>query len=221
MPAGGARQDAAVILLHGLARTPRAMRPLEAPLRARGYQVHNLGYPSRSHDIETLTREHLAPAVREIASRAGSIHFVTHSMGGILVRCLLRDTPVPQVGRVVMLSPPNRGSEVVDRLATLALFRWINGPAGVQLGTGADSIPNRLGAAAFPLGVITGDRSINVLLSLLIPGANDGKVSVERARLEGMADFLVLPHTHPLIMRSPAVHRQVLHFLEHGNFSRR
>ena len=220
MTAGGATGNAAVILLHGLARTPRSMRPLEAPLRARGYQVHNLGYPSTRHDIETLAREHLAPALREIASGASSVHFVTHSMGGILVRCLLRDAPLPQLGRVVMLSPPNRGSEVVDRLAGLPLFRWINGPAGVQLGTGAGGMPHQLGAAAFPVGVITGNRSINLLLSLLIPGANDGKVSVERARLEGMADFLVMPHTHPLIMRSPAVHHQVLHFLEHGNFSR-
>jgi triacylglycerol lipase len=121
---------------------------------------------------------------------------------------------------VVMLAPPNQGSEVVDKLGWSFLFKWINGPAGNELGTGKNSTPNLLGPAGFPVGVIAGDRSVNWINSLLIPGPDDGKVSVARARLAGMSDFMVIHATHPFIMRNHEAIRQTIHFLREGKFQK-
>jgi hypothetical protein len=156
-----------------------------------------------------------------MAGGASKINFVTHSMGGILVRYYLENYEVPHLGRVVMLSPPNQGSEVVDKLKESPIFQWINGPAGQQLGTDADSIPKTLGPPNYELGIITGDRSINPILSLLIPGKDDGKVSVKNAKLAGMKDFLVVHKTHPLIMNDEEVLQQVTAFLKKGMFVRK
>jgi triacylglycerol lipase len=147
------------------------------------------------------------------------IHFVTHSMGGIVLRAYLALQTPPEMGRVVMLSPPNQGSELVDCLCRFGWFRLFFGPAGCQLGTGAEALPARLGPAVFPLGILTGNRPA-IGLSRFFPGPNDGKVSVERAQLPGMADFLVLPCGHSLIMRHRLVQEQVVCFLATGRFSR-
>jgi pimeloyl-ACP methyl ester carboxylesterase len=210
-----------VILLHGLARTDASMAKMAAALRAEGYHLVNVDYPSRKHTVERLAMDYVGRAIENCReSPRQKIHFVTHSMGGILVRYFLAHQRVAELGRVVMLSPPNRGSELVDTLGDVPGFQAINGPAGQQLGTDEASIPNRLGPVAYPVGIITGSRSINLILSLLIPGEDDGKVSIERARLEGMADFLVVPHTHPMIMNSDQVIHQTSYFLRHGTFER-
>ena len=140
-------------------------------------------------------------------------------MGGILLRAYLAETSLVELGRTVMLSPPNQGSELVDRLCPSAWFRLLFGPAGCQLGTGANDLPARLGPAAFPLGIITGNRPA-IGLSRFFPGPSDGKVAVARAQLPGMADFLVLPYGHALIMRHRPVQEQVACFLETGRFKR-
>lgn len=211
-----------VVLLHGLGRTLRSMEPLVAPLEAAGYRVINLGYPSRQKPPGELAAR-VGERVRECCSEAPKVHFVTHSLGGILLRLMFdeeRSPPIPlqRLGRAVMLSPPNQGSEVVDAVGTTAWFEALMGPTGQVLGTGEESLPNRLGPAPFPVGVITGDASIEPHLSHLIPGPDDGKVAVDRARLEGMEDFLVVPESHPFIMASDEVARQVVRFLEHGRF---
>ena len=209
-----------VVLLHGLARTARSMLPMKRALESAGYEVINIGYPSTRHPIEELSRRAITALVRSLEGRKPSrLHFVTHSMGGILLRQHLHRHPLPNLGRVVMLAPPNQGSEVVDRLGGLRLFHWINGPAGQQLGTDETSLPRRLGPVNFELGVIIGNRSFNPLLSRLIPGANDGKVSLDSARVEGMRDYLVLPATHTFIMRNPRAIHETIQFLRHGRFS--
>jgi triacylglycerol lipase len=206
-----------VILLHGLARSNRSMRKLAAALEQSGYCVVNASYPSTSNTIQALAAETLPNALAHCPKRA-NIHFVTHSMGGILLRQYLTQHTIPNLGRSVMLAPPNQGSEVVDKLKFLPIFRWLNGPAGMQLGTDANSLPQILGKANFELGVIAGNKSINPLLSLLLPALNDGKVSVAGTKIEGMADHIVLPVTHPLIMKHSNVINQVLYFLRHGKF---
>lgn len=207
-----------VVLLHGLARSADSMQPLVDALAAAGYRVVNLDYPSTSKTIEALVTEDLAPALAPHVGSTSKLHFVTHSMGGILVRQYLAQNRPDNLGRVVMLAPPNGGSELVDELGALSAFDWFNGPAGRELGTGVDSVPNRLGPADFPLGIIAGNRSFNPLYSKIIPGDDDGKVSVARAQLAGMADFLVLPHTHTWIMRATDVQQQVVAFLRDGHF---
>lgn len=208
-----------VILLHGLARSNRSMRKLGKYLSDHGYRVINVDYPSTKYPIEYLAENILGEVVASCDPSPGTkIDFVTHSMGGIIVRYFLKRHKIPNLGRVVMLSPPNQGSELVDHLKDSIVFKKRNGPAGQQLGTDADSLPLKLGPVDFELGVITGDRSFNPVSSMILPGPDDGIVSVARAKVKGMSDFLVMPNTHTFIMKSKRVIRQVLHFLEHGEF---
>ena len=208
-----------VILLHGLCRTPRSMTKMERALTGAGYQVQNVRYPSRTASISQLADEVIGKSVAECEQHgATKINFVTHSLGGILVRSYLARHSIPPLGRVVMLAPPNQGSEVVDKLGRTFLFKWINGPAGLELDTGTNSTPNKLGPANFPLGVIAGDRSINWINSLLIPGRDDGKVSIERTKLAGMSDHIVMHTAHPFIMCNREAIRQTIQFLRTGSF---
>ncbi|MED5237996.1 MAG: alpha/beta fold hydrolase [Pseudomonadota bacterium] len=207
-----------VILLHGLARTARAMKKMEKALGDAGYLVVNQGYPSTRHSIPELAAQTLPKALARCPEH-GPIHFVTHSMGGILLRQYLSQHPLSRMGRAVMLGPPNQGSEAVDRLREWRPFQWFNGPAGGQMGTGPDSLPVQLGPVNFPLGVIAGNRTINLLLSTLLPGPNDGKVTVERTRVAGMQDHCVLPVTHPFMMQDKRVIEQVKVFLATGAFA--
>lgn len=219
-PPDTSAQREGVLLLHGLARTWRSMQPLARFLNRQGYLVQNAGYPSRSATIEALASSTLPTAFARLTEQGvDTIHVVTHSMGGIVLRCFVRYAKPAQLGRVVMLSPPNQGSEVVDVLGRFAWFRWFFGPGGCQLGTGADGLPGRLGPVKFPLGVIIGNRPA-IGLTHFFPGPNDGKVSVARAQVAGMDDFLVVPCGHSMIMRKAAVQLQVLHFLRHGCFQR-
>jgi triacylglycerol lipase len=211
-----------VILLHGLCRTGRSMVKMQHALAAAGYTVLNLDYPSRKALIPKLADDAIGKAISQCRQNgATKIDFVTHSMGGILVRSYLARYAVPDLGRVVMIAPPNQGSEVVDKLGGFELFKWINGPAGNELGTDKDSLPNRLGPANFPVGIVAGDRSINWINSLLIPGPDDGKVSVTRAKLAGMRDFIVIHSAHPFIMRNSEAIRQTIAFLQNGEFANR
>ena len=208
-----------VILLHGLARTANSMTQIEQALAADDYVVVNEGYESRSGRIETLAMQAFNLSLQRCAPQQNTrIHFVTHSLGGILVRYYLSNHSLPNLGRVVMLAPPNQGSEVVDNWKRVPGFRLLNGPAGMQLGKGADSIPLALGAVDFELGVIAGSRSLNPILSLSLPNPDDGKVSVESTKVDGMADFILVPHTHTFMMNAESVIDQIRHFLKDGKF---
>ena len=208
-----------VVLLHGLARTAASMARLEEALTDAGFTVANIDYPSRKHPVEQLAPMAMEKGIAACRSRrAETVHVVTHSLGGILVRYYLAEHHLPKLGRVVMLGPPNKGSQVVDKLSALPGFGLWNGPAGFQLGTGQDSLPRQLGPARFVVGVIAGTRSLNPVFSRFLPGPDDGKVALESTKLEGMRDFLALPHTHTFMMRSAEVIRQTIFFLRNGRF---
>ena len=216
-PAFGAPQT--VILLHGLCRTSTSMVKMEHALTEVGYTVKNVDYPSRTAPIDKLADDAIGQVIADCQKDGvAKVDFVTHSMGGILVRSYLARHPLPSLGRVVMLAPPNQGSEVVDKIGRTFVFRWLNGPAGNELGTDANSVPNQLGPVNYPVGVIAGDRSINWINSLLIPGHDDGKVSVERTKLAGMSDWIVIHATHPFIMKDRQAIRQTIQFLRTGAF---
>jgi pimeloyl-ACP methyl ester carboxylesterase len=213
-----------VILLHGLGRTSRSLSKMADALQAAGFGPVNLDYPSRKKTIQNLAMETIGRGLSRCAGmQARTIHFVTHSMGGVLVRYYLSRNRPENLGRVVMLSPPNQGSEAADHLRESALYEWFNGPAGQQLVTGPEGLPAQLGPVDFALGIITGNQHsfFDAWLADVIPGTDDGKVSVERAKVEGMADFLMLPYSHPFIMNANEVIEQTLHFLRNGRFDAR
>jgi hypothetical protein len=205
------------------------MQRLASACEREGYRVLNLSYSSRGKTIETLANEWL-PAQLAAASllpatpTTSRIHFVTHSMGGIMVRLWLRDRGVPpNLGRVVMLAPPNAGSEVPDRLAAFPPFRWFTGVNGRRLGVGPDSLPRTLGAwpaGASDLGIIAGDYSLNPLFSSWLPGPNDGKVTIASTHLAGEKDHLVLPYSHTWLGWREATIEQVVAFIRRGQFDR-
>ncbi|NTS77775.1 alpha/beta hydrolase [Catenovulum sp. SM1970] len=213
--------QAQVVLLHGLARSANSLIPMELALKKAKYLVLNQSYPSTEHCIDSLTTEHVWPKIAARFDTAKPIHFITHSMGGIIVRNLAAKIPDLTIGRVVMLAPPNHGSEIVDKLGNWWLFQQLNGPAGSELSTDASSVPNQLnqlGQVDFETGVIAGDKSVNSLFAKLFKGKNDGKVSVKSTQVEGMTDFLCVDASHTFIMMRPAVIKQCLHFLQKGRF---
>jgi pimeloyl-ACP methyl ester carboxylesterase len=237
-----------VVLLHGLGLGSWAMKRFEHALRREGYRVVNISYGSRWTPLETLAGSWLPRTLHETgADSAPRLHFVTHSMGGIVLRLWLHqqtaDSPrvsVPatataaslagtalsmpstRLGRVVMLAPPNAGSEVAERLRRFPPFRWFTGVNGARLGTGSDSLPRSLGpwpAGAAPLGIIAGNHSFNPLFSAWLPGPDDGKVAVASTRLDGMSDFVVLHHSHTWLQWRRETVRQTLAFLRHARFA--
>lgn len=215
-----ANSDECVVLLHGMGRTQYSMGKIEERLQEQGYIVRNESYPSTSESISELANSAVADGVQYCAQhKANKLHFVSHSLGGILVRAYLQNNTIDQLGRIVMLAPPNQGSEVVDLLHDYSVYGMAMGPAGQALGTSADSLPNQLKPIAGEIGVIAGNFSSDPWFSPLIPGDDDGKVSVERTRLAEMQDFLVVDSGHTFIMRNDEVIDQILFFLSEGKFN--
>jgi pimeloyl-ACP methyl ester carboxylesterase len=209
--------SARVLLLHAIARSPASMTKLERAIAAAGFETLNVRYPSRKLPLEALAEEVRRTAGNFIERNDGPLHIVTHSMGGLVARTLIAQNRPASLGRVVMLGPPNQGSEVADLLVRTWLYRRIYGPAGLQLTTHNVMHPTQ---ADFTLGVIAADRTIDPLCWFLIPGPNDGKVSVARTKIDGMTDHTTVHATHTLMARNNEVLRQTIHFLRHGRFAK-
>ena len=222
--ATGLRAEASpgcVVLLHGMIRTPASMEIMAEALTASGYQVANVGYPSREFRIEELAPMAVEDGLRrcEEMGHEGEVHFVTHSLGGILVRFYFEDRPAEIVGRVVMLGPPNQGSHAADAMRDIPGFDWLNGPAGSQLGKGEESIPLSMGSPDFEFAVIAGNRTIDPITSAILKDPDDGKVSVSDTYLAGMSDFRLITVSHTYIMQHDYVIELVQRFLRNGTFA--
>jgi pimeloyl-ACP methyl ester carboxylesterase len=207
-----------VVLLHGLGRTKYSMQPLAYRLRRDGFDARMFGYASMTNGISELAEDLGRFVDRLTEDEQETVHFVGHSLGGLVIRRYLKDAPRLR-GRVVMLSPPNGGSELVDRMRRFSWFQMQFGPAALVLGTSEKDLPASLGPVEFPLGVIMGTRSINPIGSWIIPGPDDGAVSVDRSRVEGMSEFCLVPRTHTFIMWAADVAELTGHFLRYGHFS--
>lgn len=219
LPRSDAR-DECVVLLHGLARTSLSMELLGWSLEDHGYRIANIDYPSREHPIEELSTMAVGQGIEscQAGGDADAIHFVTHSLGGILVRYYFAHNELDKLGRVVMLGPPNQGSKAADELRDVPGFDWINGPAGYQLGKGEESIPLQLGPPDFEVGIIAGNQTIDPVTSAVLDDPDDGRVSVSDTRLEGMRDFRVVNASHAFIMQKTQVFLLVERFLRTGSF---
>ncbi len=211
-----------VVLLHGLGRSSSSMESLEARLLEARFTVHNIDYSSTEGTPEQLLAS-VTASIDEccspsMAAPGARLHFVTHSLGGILARAYLARQRPDNMGRAVLLAPPNSGSEIVDAIGDSALFSGVFGPTGQDLGTDPGSFPNRLPPPDYEVGIIAGSRSINPIGSMLIPGPDDGAVSIENSKLEEASGFLVIDATHTFIMHDDEVIRQTIHFLRTGAF---
>ena len=209
-----------VVLLHGIARTSRSLNRIESALQGSGFATLNLDYASRKKPLDALAAD-IAPDIASFTERIdGSIHFVGHSMGGLLIRVYLAKYRPPRLGRVVMLGTPNGGSEVADVLRRLAIYRTFYGPAGLQLSTQQDPALRALPPVDYDLGIVAGIGTIDPISSFLIlPRPNDGKVSVQRTRLEGMIDHTIVKASHSGLLRHPAAIEQIIRFLSKGRFT--
>ena len=209
-----------VVLLHGLGRSARNMLILKWRLQARGYRVCNVDYDTRVRSLDQAA-DAVHDSLRTCVRADSRIHFVTHSLGGLVLRALLDRHPVPMAGHAVMLAPPNRGSEIADHVGEFRVTESILGPLAAQLGTQPEDLPQRLPIPPIPFGVIAGDQWINPAGPLWLPAPHDGTVSVASTRLVGMQDHIVLPYTHTFIMNSSAVADQIESFLRAGRFVHR
>ena len=207
------------VLLHGIGRSPWWMRKLERALQAAGFATLNLGYPSRKKPLELLAAD-IHGAIRHFAEEVdGPLHFVGHSMGGLLARVYIAKYRPRNLGRVVMLGTPNGGSEVAELLHDLALSRFYYGPAGQQLTTALHPTLTSLPAIDYAVGIVSGNRSLHPLSPLIrLPKPNDGTVSVASSRLDGMADHVVVGAYHAELPRHRLALEQAITFLQEGRF---
>lgn len=209
-----------VVLLHGLGRGPKIMDKMATYLDAHGFCPHNLDYPSTKEPIEKLTERILNQIMPLRIDKAQKIHFVGHSLGAIIIRYLLQNNVVENLGRVVLIAPPHHGSEVVDFMSKFSLYRAIYGPAGLQLGTKNNDLLQSLDSSTdYDIGIIAGDRSIDKLFSwFILTGQDDGKVTVESTKLEEMTDHIVVHAAHPFLPQKAQVIQQTTYFLANGFF---
>lgn len=213
-----------VVLLHGLGRSSDIMEKMGQYLRTHGYFPHNIGYPSTEQTIETLA-EMVYQKIRSLTAQSRyTLHFVGHSMGAIIIRRLLQQHKVNNLGRVVMLGPPNQGSHVAQFLKRFDFYRKMYGKSGCQLGTEDNLFLKSLPPVTYPCGIIAGDKSQladKLFAWFLMKGMdNDGKVAVESTELEGMTDHIVVPVTHPSLPKNAEIMRQTAFFLAHGYFEK-
>jgi triacylglycerol lipase len=209
-----------VVLLHGLSKDPQIMMELERYLTPLGYDVRNIGYPSTEFPIEELVRQVWESIQKACPDPNKKIHFVVHSLGSLITRSILAEHPLPNLGRVIMIAPPNHGTEVVDFLSKFKFYRRKFGPAGMQLITGpkgfAATLPQKVD---YDLGIIAGNRSVDPFFTwFILPSKGDGKLTIETTKLEGMRDHIVVPTSHPHITKQAVTAHQVAYFLKFDKF---
>jgi triacylglycerol lipase len=204
-PAVALRQEPRelVVLVHGMGRTSFSMLPLAWMLEREGYEVLNWGYSSLCCSVADLG----ARLQRDVEERRGAtsrrVHFVGHSLGNIIIRSMLtRENAPEEVGRVVMLAPPNQGSHEADR--HWRSVGWLLRPIAELRTDGASTVHRLPRVENVPIGVVA--------------GRYDGKVSVEETHLPEERAHVVVPGSHSFLMLRGDVQELVVGFLRHASF---
>lgn len=211
MPTDNQVTQEMVILLHGLGRSRASLWPLARRLRRAGFQVRNFPYAPAFHRFDTLTCQLHDFIVEHV--KTPRYHLVGHSLGNILIRERFRVGYPSGLGRIVMLAPPNQPPKLARIMQGCPPFRLWSGESGKLLAS--PDFYARLPVPSVPFGVIAGNKGQRITFD----EPNDGIVTVESTRLEGMTDHLILPCSHTFIMNSHAATDATVAFLRYGQFT--
>ncbi len=209
-----------VVLVHGLWRNGFAMRSIEKMLGEQGFYTVSIDYPSTSMPIPEISEQYLGAQGVDLcrANNSPRIHLVTHSMGGIVARHYLQTHHLPEGSRVVMLSPPNQGSEFSEKFAGQWWFDALVGPAGSSLTRTESGIIDQLEPISEPVGIVAAYRDWSAWPDSWLPAPNDGTVSVASMVLEEMDDFVLVNSGHSMMRYNDSVHQHIVNFLNEGRF---
>jgi pimeloyl-ACP methyl ester carboxylesterase len=210
-----------VVVLHGIARTNAHTKPVANFLEQQGYEVLNINYPSTKYNLQTLAKMIADDMQKGIKDKDAKVHLVGYSMGGLLTRIIVHKYSPKNLGRIVQLAPPNHGSESADLLKDTWLYKEKYGPAGQQLTTNQSKIEYLFGEVDYELGIIAGNSTIDPISSAMIPGDDDGRVSVKSTKLKGMKDHIIISASHTYFPDNKKVQKQTAYFLKHGKFWRK
>lgn len=211
-----ARSKEIVVLLHGLGRGKSIMDKMEVRMSAAGYSPVLIGYESIGRTPEEILADVTGQLNAVTADTSRRIHFVGHSLGGLLVRAYLDSSRLPRLGKVVLIGSPNKGTPLVDYFRDAWVLK-LAGPIAAALGTDKNNFPHTLRAPYYPVGIIAGVSGwFNN--DGIIPGEDDGVVPVESTKIEGMTDFIILPVSHSSLPKNEEVAKQTIHFLKNGMF---
>jgi len=209
-----------VIVLHGVARSNSSMDKVATSIAKNEpkFEVHNIDYESTYYSFEELVDKLHKDITKVRTNKKMKINFVGYSMGSLMIRYYIQKYRPENLGRVVMLAPPNKGSEAADFFKDNILFKEIFGEAGQKMGTKEDSIIHQLKEADFELGIIAGDRSVDPISSFVIPGPDDGKVAIDKTKIKGMKEHIIIHTSHTFIIYNDNAIRQTIFFLKNGRF---
>jgi len=207
-----------VVLLHGILDQPYTMLKLENGLSDQGYSVLSINYPTIKTDIDSITNL-LYGHINPLENKYKKIHFVTHSMGGLVIRAYLNKFPCKRYGKLVMIAPPNKGAILADRFDEFILYKWILGKTGQKLGKDKDDYWNMFPVPEIPFGIISGGMKNKKGVNPLIPGDDDGIVGVEETQIKGAQDSIIIKGLHSSILWKDRTLNQVKQFIEQGEFN--
>ena len=208
-----------IVLIHGIHGERSDLSLLNEKLQQKGFKTYNFHYPSTKYPIEKLSSNYLKPFLAKLNSQNQSISFLTHSMGGILLRHYLYKNKDIDIEKIIMLAPPNKGSDLVDIFGNNFIFKKRYGPAGQQIGTDLEQNLHLSNLEEYKVGIIAGDKTDHPYFSIFIPGKDDGKVALTNTFIDSDFDFLIVPCGHETILKSKIVLRAVDNYLKKGEFS--
>jgi hypothetical protein len=204
------KKDATIVLLHGQGRTRLSMVVLGKRFRSAGYQTLNFPYNQTIRSLDEISGQLVEFIGQKV--KTSDYHLIGHSLGNVIIRNAFRKDYPAGLGKIVMLAPPNQPAHLAKRLKKNLIYRVFTGDSGQKLSE--EKFYRDLPIPRVPFGVIAGDKG----QSLTFSEPNDGVVTVESTKLEGMADWILLHHGHTFIMNCKDTFEHCVRFVESGRF---